>query len=101
MTPEAALKAKIKAYLKKNYPQAVQFSPIAGRFSTIGVSDIVCCIEGRFVALEVKVPGNHATTLQKDFIMRVEAAGGIAGVVYSVTDVDTLLKQGNLSKEVK
>ena len=93
MTPEAKVKKQIKDYLKSVFPNMVQFSPIAGRFATIGVSDIICCINGRFVALEVKAPGGKATPLQLDFIEKVKAAGGIAGVVESVTQVQELLNE--------
>lgn len=90
-TPEAKVKKQIKTYLKSLHPNMVEFSPIAGRFASIGVSDIICCINGRFVALEVKAPGGKATPLQLDFIRRVREAGGIAGVVESTAQVALLL----------
>lgn len=92
MTEERKIKEKIKKYLKTNCPNAVVYFPIASRFSQSGASDILCCINGKFVALEVKTPIGKVTALQELFIQQVREAGGVAGVVRSVEDVDELLK---------
>jgi hypothetical protein len=54
-----------------------------------GISDLIGIIDGRFIAIEVKVEeeGNDATKLQKWFIDRVNKCGGIAFVAYSLEDV--------------
>lgn len=57
-----------------------------------GGSDLVGIAPGgRFLAIEVKVPGAHPTPEQVRFIEAVKAAGGVAGVVRSVDDAITLL----------
>jgi hypothetical protein len=91
MTPEGKIKVEIKKYLLAQYPKALTYFPVANKFSTIGASDILVCINGKFIALEVKTQTNHATKLQELFIERVIAAGGVAGVVRSVDDVIHLL----------
>ena len=48
---------------------------------------------GRFVAIEVKVPGKKATTAQQDFIDMVIAMGGQAGVAHSVEEAVEILRQ--------
>lgn len=91
MTPEGAIKTKIKKYLKDTFPGSVIYFPIASKFSQSGASDILCCINGRFVALEVKTATGKVTPLQWLFIDQVKAAGGVAAVVRSVEDVKVVL----------
>lgn len=43
-----------------------------------GVPDIVACIKGKFVAIEVKRPGKVATKIQARRMDEIKAAGGIA-----------------------
>lgn len=57
-----------------------------------GGSDLIGLYKGRFLAVEVKVPGENPTPEQTRFIEGVLAAGGIAGVARSVDDALTLLK---------
>jgi hypothetical protein len=51
-----------------------------------GISDIQCVYRGRFVPMEVKMPGkeDNVTEMQQDFMDRVLAAGGRPAVVTSV-----------------
>lgn len=58
-----------------------------GRFLG-GVPDILGCVTGVFVAIEVKAPetGHALTLLQAETIRKIENAGGRVGVAYSVKD---------------
>lgn len=67
-----------------------------GRYITYGVcnpggSDLIGIYKGRFLALEVKMPGKKPTPEQENFLRVVRENGGIAGVVRSVDDVKKLL----------
>lgn len=58
-----------------------------------GVPDLLACVRGRFVALEVKDPhGDPPTALQLYTIDQIRAAGGIAAVVTSLEEVLALLE---------
>jgi hypothetical protein len=58
----------------------------------VGSSDLIGWDKhGRFLALEVKVPGKNPTKEQEVFIGAVIMAGGVAGVVRSPEDVKKLL----------
>lgn len=59
------------------------------RFGKVGSGDIFLIARptGRFVSIEVKRRGAKATPEQEDFIRRVEEAGGMAFVAYSLEDV--------------
>jgi hypothetical protein len=49
---------------------------------------------GRAFWIEVKRPGGVVSDDQKDFLAKVKAGGGIAGLAYSVDDAERLLNQG-------
>jgi hypothetical protein len=55
-----------------------------------GGSDLIACVRGRFVALEVKPPGARTkparAVLQEQFRRLVRSAGGFACVVRSVDE---------------
>lgn len=63
-------------------------------YSEAGVSDLLLCLDGVFVAVEVKAPDNYGsveaacrrgpTAKQRVFLDRVLTAGGCAGVAASV-----------------
>jgi len=46
---------------------------------------------GRFVAIEVKVPGEHPTEIQQKFLDKVANAGGISGCAHSVIEAFDIL----------
>lgn len=77
-TPENAVKTKIKRWLRAN--DIFFFSPAAGPYSTHGISDIICCVNGRLLAVEVKAPGkvNNTTANQDLFLVNIRRAGGEA-----------------------
>lgn len=53
-----------------------------------GVPDVLACLRGRFVAIEIKRPGGKLSAEQRRELVAVTAAGGIALVV---TDVDQVI----------
>jgi hypothetical protein len=75
-TPESKVKAKCVTQLKAL--GAVYFYPVTGGYGTSGVSDIVVCLDGRFIAIECKAGKNKLSELQKMFLEKVSAAGGLA-----------------------
>ena len=58
-----------------------------------GVPDILTCIHGRFVALEVKTLKGKASELQLTNIKRIREAGGLAFVVRSRDEVKHIINQ--------
>ena len=65
------------------------------RFSTArGCSDLIAIAPGgRFVAIEVKRPGNSPTALQAAWLAEVRAAGGLALVATSAADLARQLRE--------
>ena len=78
------------------------------QYGQSGVSDLLCVLDGMFVAAEVKAPESYpvggrpsvaraesegGTKLQLSFIAKVEAAGGVGDVVASVPHFLALLER--------
>ena len=53
-----------------------------GGYQVSGIPDIVACINGIFVAVELKVKGGRITELQKLNVKRINEAGGIGIILY-------------------
>lgn len=57
------------------------------RFSKRGTPDIIACLNGRFIAIEVKTDAGQLTKLQEIELKRWQDAGALAFVARSVEDV--------------
>lgn len=51
-----------------------------------GSADLIGCLNGRFVALEIKTPTGRLTPEQKTWLALVERHGGLTAVVRSADD---------------
>jgi len=84
---EADLVRKIKRALEERF-RGSYWLKIPGTRYLAGVPDLIGCVEGRFVALEVKRPDTSygVTERQEANIKRIRDAEGIAAVVTSVEE---------------
>lgn len=89
MTAEKQFENKIKKELEKRGIWYVKF--FANGMTISGVPDLLCCVKGKFVALEIKSEKGKPSKLQLWQIEQIKKAGGIARVVYP-KDWDTLLE---------
>lgn len=62
-----------------------------------GIPDIIACIKGRFVGIEVKYGKNKASILQAYKLAQINKSGGIGLVVYSLLDLQTQLKKRGIT----
>ena len=99
MASEKAFENKIKKHLKDRGCWFVKYwagSP----YTKSGVPDLLCCIGGTFVAIEVKGKGGKPSELQLYNIDKINEAGGVALTLWPdewdtfVRLVDELLKGG-------
>lgn len=82
---EKTIENQIKRYLDR---LGVWYMKVHGSaFQKAGVPDLIACIGGRFVGIEVKRPGGRVSPLQKLNIEEIQRSGGVAFVAYSVEDV--------------
>ncbi len=92
---EKTVENQIKRYLDKI--GAYYLKVHGSMYQPAGTPDILCCINGRFVAIEVKRPkGGVVSNLQKSKIKKIKKAGGIAFVARSVEDVSAVLRHENV-----
>jgi hypothetical protein len=73
-TPEAKVKAKIKAILKAH--NAYYAMPIGSGYGNSGVPDFLVCLGGEFLAIEAKAGKGVPTALQLKNLREIESAGG-------------------------
>lgn len=103
--PEGRLIDRAKKAAQEKYGnRLVWLKHHGGPFATAGISDLLICLDGVFVAIEMKAPENYSnstykavttgpTVKQRSFIDRVETAGGVGGYAASVEGVLYLLDE--------
>lgn len=91
---EGYYQTKIIKYLKNKYPLSFVWKAAAGPYSRQGIPDINAVIDGKFYGFEVKRPFiGRATELQLQTIKRIKKAGGAAGIVTYISDVEKIIKE--------
>ncbi len=81
-TPEGKVKDKIKKILKTyNIYYAM---PMGTGFGNSGVPDFLCCMKGKFLAIEAKAGDLQPTALQLKHMTEIEKSGGYAWLVNEV-----------------
>jgi pantoate kinase len=90
-TPEAKVKAKIKAILKAH--DIYYAMPIGTGYGSSGVPDFLCCVNGKFLAIEAKAGKGTTTALQEKNLKQIKESGGLAMVVNetNIEDLQTLI----------
>jgi hypothetical protein len=94
---ESSLVHKILDYLQKKGFYARKFH--GGSFTRSGTPDILACINGMFVGLEVKVDDNKLTKLQELNLKKIRDGGGFGIEVrnfkeakYTIDEIMTISK---------
>lgn len=81
MASEKQFENKIKKYLKEHDAYFLKYWA-GGQFTKSGVPDILTCVNGYFVGIEVKAQNGKPSELQLYNIQQIRKAGGFAYVVY-------------------
>lgn len=89
---EADLLKDVKTFLESLFRRGVVFLRISDRY-TSGIPDILCCVQGKFVGIELKDNTGTASPQQEVLIARIRRVGGVAGVCRNVQDVVDLLNE--------
>ncbi|WP_326832189.1 VRR-NUC domain-containing protein [Aerococcus mictus] len=90
---EKVIENKIKKYLDS---LGAYYEKIHGEslFQSAGIPDILACVNGHFVGIEVKrEKGNTTSALQDYKLKAITNAGGVAIVARSVQDVQECLQR--------
>ena len=71
---------KIKRFLTENGAWFVKYFGCG--FTQSGIPDLLCCLNGRFIAIEVKADKGKPSPLQIHNIEKIRESGGIALIAY-------------------
>lgn len=86
MTPEKTFENKVKAFLKEQGCWFVKYwsgnAQNGRKFTKDGIPDLLVCIQGSFMAIELKAENGKPTELQLWNIEQIKKAGGYAFVLY-------------------
>jgi Holliday junction resolvase len=77
---EKTYENKIEKYLKSKGCYCVKY--FGCMYSTSGTPDILACVKGYFLAIEVKAQNGNPSALQIEHIKQIRKAGGIAYIAY-------------------
>lgn len=80
-TPEGKFQDKVTKYLK-TLDECWYCKVWGGGFQKSGIPDILCCINGIFVAIELKAENGKASALQIYNIEKIRQSGGIGYILY-------------------
>ena len=80
MAQEKTFDNKVKKYIEDSGGWQVKF--FANSMTKKGIPDILACVNGYFVAIEVKAQNGKPSELQLYNIGQIRKAGGFAYVVY-------------------
>lgn len=80
----------ILRYLK-TVPDCFAWKEHGGMYGTAGLPDIICCINGRFIAFEVKTESGKLTKLQETTIQKIRRSKGEACKVTNVKEVKAIV----------
>ena len=88
MAQEKNYENKVKDYLK---PIGAYFIKTQGdRFSKSGTPDIVACVNGHFVATEVKAENGKPSELQLYHLEQIQKAGGYGAIIVPTEGVEKI-----------
>lgn len=88
LPPESRFKNKVLPLLRRTFKGSWWHKVEAGAVG--GIPDIIGCINGKFVALELKTDVGRATELQMWTLENIRAAGGFAEILRP-SNIDLIL----------
>ena len=95
MGPEKTIENKIKRYLESIGAYFVKIHGSA--YMPSGTPDILACINGRFIGIEVKKEKSGVVSdLQVLKLKQIENAGGVGIIARSVSDVSERLESDDI-----
>lgn len=77
---EKTFENKVKKFLESQGAWYVKY--FANSFTKSGIPDILACVNGYFVGVEVKAQGGKPSELQLYNVKKIREAGGFAVVLY-------------------
>lgn len=87
MTPEKKVKNEVAKLLIQYH--VWYFMPVSNGMGRHGIPDFICCVKGKFFAVECKAGAGVTTALQARELARINEHGGVS-LVINETNLATL-----------
>ncbi|APH24385.1 VRR-NUC domain-containing protein [Clostridium botulinum] len=81
MAAEKKFENEIKKFLSQ-LPKTWFYKNWSGPYSKSGIPDIIACVDGHFVGIEVKAPNGKPSELQKRNIRLIQECRGLGYILY-------------------
>lgn len=82
---EKTYERRIRSYIAERGGWSVKY--FANAYTPRGVPDILACVGGRFLAIEVKAEDGRATELQVRTVNEILRSGGLAVIALSLIHI--------------
>jgi len=105
---EENLQDRVVKAIKKMRPEAWVWHPVGGPYQTPGIPDLLVCIDGVLIGIELKHPKpgetveharERATPQQRNQIKKINASGGMAAVCVSVEEALDLIRRALIKND--
>jgi hypothetical protein len=93
MQPEAKLTRKIRTVFEREGARVFKIQASEESHQEAGIPDLLICLWGQFIGIETKQPGGKLRPLQRVVLHEIFSAGGVAAVVETVEQAESLLSQ--------
>ena len=90
--PESKLQLKIRKTLEKEVGGWWRKIHVS-EFQSAGIPDLIGCVQGKFYAFEVKMPGNPPSILQATILNKIRLQGGVAEVVTTPQEAVRIVRE--------
>ena len=92
-TPEVKVKHAVRTILDEH--GVYYFCPPANGYGRQGIPDIICCLDGHFIAIECKAGKGQTTALQDRELNAILNASGTVFIAreHNIPDLELLLKE--------
>jgi VRR-NUC domain len=87
---ESEVQAWVQSTLRKEFGESIYlFKVPQGQYtSRRGLPDLMACVNGKFMAIEVKTEIGSLTELQKFEIEKIRLSGGLSFVIYGKDEIN-------------
>ena len=78
---ESSLHTKIRKFAERRGHYVIKIW--GGGFQEAGIPDLILCVNGIFIGMEVKIDDGKPSALQVDHVLSITEAGGIGCIVWT------------------
>lgn len=100
LVPEVRIRAEIRRHLDSLWPDGYFFAYPGTALGQAGTPDFIGCYFGRFVAIEIKRPGERPKPHQSSVQSMIQRTGGCCCVAMSVEQVKEFLSVVDLKRRL-